>query len=120
MADATPKAATATPMCVSASVWRLVTCRSSLDDELPHHGVVHQAAVLVAGDRVLAGASERHSELTDVAGDGHRVRIGAHDFEAVDHIHAGEPERHRHVRGDFNRVGDERKHPGDDGDYDAT
>src|SRR5512147_500716 len=68
------------------------------DVQLGHHRVVGDAAVLVAGDQVLA-RSKLGGELADVPRDHHRLAIGAHDLEAVRHVRGGEMERHRRVGG---------------------
>src|SRR5206468_3653569 len=61
---------------------------SSLDDDLAPHGVVREAAVLVADHRVLARAVEPACHARDLARQNHDVDVGLVDHEPVDEIPA--------------------------------
>src|SRR5438128_289491 len=97
ISDATPNAATATPMFATASVLRplvvLVCMRGLLHDELAHHAVVQQPAVLVTADLVFA-SFELHAELGDIARDRHDVRVGPDHLKAVLHVGTRDAEDH--------------------------
>src|SRR5689334_8641846 len=99
IAEARANAATDTPMFASASVMRVaateavavaVVIAPYVADDLTDHHVVHEAAVFVAGDDVLARLRKRDGVLADVAWDRDRVGIGAHDLEDVDEMHDGD------------------------------
>src|SRR5688572_944099 len=53
------------------------------------HLAVPEAAIFVAGHQQVAGPGEAGMDLRDIAGDDHRVDVGAGDEDAVDDVRRG-------------------------------
>ncbi len=84
------------------------------------HGLVTEAAELMAWHRVFAGQSEARAHLRDEARDHHGVDVGVGDEKAVHDIGAGDAERHRCGGRHSNAAWHELVLLGDDPHHDGT
>ena len=86
-------------------------------DRRDHLGVA-EPAIFMARHQQVAGLGEARVDLRDIARDDHRVDVGAGDQNAVNHVRAGEAQRHVAVCRKHDAIRHElelrRDHPGDD------